>query len=231
MARDRTQPRHAPFRDIELRSVARPKQARSEQTLTRILDAAEGLIEEKGLADASIPEIVRRAGSSVGGFYARFRDKNELLRALEERFFGQLRIRVEELARPERWTEIGVPEIARALVRELVDTFRQEQALISAFVARATRDPEFIEDGLRFRRQVSEQVCALMLTRRDQLHHPDPELAVDLAVQLAFGLVQQVVIFGEIRAGGRRLSDDELVEELTKNVLSYVGAEQQERSP
>jgi hypothetical protein len=54
----------------ELESVARPKQARSEQTLQRILDAAEGLIEEKGLADASIPEIVRRAGSSVGGFCA-----------------------------------------------------------------------------------------------------------------------------------------------------------------
>jgi AcrR family transcriptional regulator len=48
--------------------VARPKQARSEETLQRLLEAAEALIEEKGLADASIPEIVRRAGSSVGGF-------------------------------------------------------------------------------------------------------------------------------------------------------------------
>ena len=70
-----------------LETVARPKQARAERTLHRLLDAAEGLIEERGLGDVSIPEIVRRARSSVGGFYARFRDKNELLRALEERFF------------------------------------------------------------------------------------------------------------------------------------------------
>ena len=52
-----------------LSSVAPPKQARSEQTLYRILDATEALIREKGLAAVSIPEIVSRAGSSVGGFY------------------------------------------------------------------------------------------------------------------------------------------------------------------
>ena len=34
-----------------LRTVARPKQARSAETLYRILDAAEALIEEKGLAE------------------------------------------------------------------------------------------------------------------------------------------------------------------------------------
>ncbi len=66
-----------------LQAVTGPKQARSERTLQRLLDAAEVLIEEKGHAAVSIPEIARRARSSVGGFYARFRDKNELLRALE----------------------------------------------------------------------------------------------------------------------------------------------------
>lgn len=76
--------------DEQLASVARPKQARSEQTLRRILEAAERLIGEKGLGDVSIPDIVREARSSVGGFYARFKDKNELLRALEERFFQRL---------------------------------------------------------------------------------------------------------------------------------------------
>ena len=81
-----------------LSSVCRPKQARSEQTLHRLLDAAEELIQEKGLADVSVPEIVRRAGSSVGGFYARFKDKDELLQALEERFLHRLDEQVVELS-------------------------------------------------------------------------------------------------------------------------------------
>ena len=71
------------------RPMSEPKQPRSERTQERLLRAAEKLILEKGLADASVPEIARRAGSSVGGFYARFPDKDALLRALEERFFAR----------------------------------------------------------------------------------------------------------------------------------------------
>src|SRR5215472_5444023 len=88
---------------IQLETVSGPKQARSERTLQRLLDAAEALIKEKGHAAVSIPEIARRAHSSVGGFYARFRDKNELLRALEERHFRELEQRVEALADASRW--------------------------------------------------------------------------------------------------------------------------------
>ena len=94
-----------------LETVARPKQARSEQTLQRLLDAAERLIEERGVAGVSIPEIARSARSSVGGFYARFRDKNELLRALEERFFQEQRERVDRLTRLENWGGASVPAI------------------------------------------------------------------------------------------------------------------------
>ena len=90
-----------------LETVVGPKQARSERTLYRLLDAAEALIAEKGLAEVSIPEIVRRARSSVGGFYARFRDKNELLRALEERFYRELSVRLDDLVDEERWS--GAP--------------------------------------------------------------------------------------------------------------------------
>jgi AcrR family transcriptional regulator len=203
--------------------VAAPKQARSQQTLFRILDAAESLIQEKGLADVSIPEIVRRAESSVGGFYSRFRDKNELLRTLEERFFNDLRRRLDVLLAQERWAGAAIPDIVPPLVRELVETFDERRALIAACIARATQDPEFIEDGLRFRRDVSKRICELLLARRDEIRHPDPELAIDLGVQLAFGLMHQRVTFGEIRVGNRRLSDADLVAELSRNFLNYLG--------
>ncbi len=203
-----------------------PRQLRSAETRRRLLDAAEALIEEKGLADASIPEIVRRAGSSVGGFYARFQDKNALLRALEERFFDEMRGRVDLLSDPDRWAEAGIPVIARACVQELVSIFREREALIRALELRAAHDPSFIQDGLRFRRRVSERLCALLTTRKAEIRHPEPELAVDLCVQLAFALMHQLVLFGEIRAGSRVLSDGELVEELTRNVLAYLGAEE-----
>jgi AcrR family transcriptional regulator len=203
--------------------VARPKQARSEQTLYRLLDAAEALIEEKGLGDVSVPAIVARAGSSVGGFYARFRDKNELLRALEERFFLELVARLEAISDPERWGDAPVAEIVAVCAEELVSVAQARRALLEAFLIRAVRDPEFRREGLRFRQRVSKRMTALLLTRRAEIAHPDPELAIDLGVQLAFGLLQQKLIFGELRAAGREVGDPEIVRELTRSFLGYLG--------
>lgn len=206
-----------------LSSVSRPKQARSEQTLYRLLDAAEELIQEKGLADVSIPEIVRRAGSSVGGFYARFKDKNELLRALEERFLQRLDEQVVELADPGHWQRATTAEIVASCINELVSTYRAEHNMISAFLVRAAADVEIRQEGMRFRQRVESRISELLLTRRDEISHPQPEVAIDLAVQLAFGLMLQNVIFGDLRAGDRVLDDAMIETELTRNFLAYVG--------
>src|SRR6185295_6827544 len=141
-------------RVIRLQTVSGPKQARSERTLQRLLDAAEALIKEKGHGAVSIPEIARRAGSSVGGFYARFRDKNELLRALEERHFIELLQRVEALADARRWANAPTIAIVEAAVTELVASTRERRHMIAAFLVRAVEDPVVREGGLRFRRRV-----------------------------------------------------------------------------
>ncbi|HME68484.1 MAG TPA: TetR/AcrR family transcriptional regulator [Myxococcota bacterium] len=214
-----------------LESVVTPKQARSEETLRRILEAAESLIEEKGLADASIPEIVRRAGSSVGGFYARLQDKNALLRALEERFFSDLSERLERLADAQRWRAASLPEIVAACAEELVCVTRQRRNLIQAFLFRASQDPEFQHAALRFRNRASKRISQLLLQRHEEFRHPDPLVAIDLAVQLGFGLMFQMVLAGELRAGGRALGDAELKKELQVNFLRYLGSDADPKNP
>jgi AcrR family transcriptional regulator len=213
----------------QLRTVTGPKQARSEETLRRLLNAAEELIIEKGHRAVSIPEIARRAQSSVGGFYARFRDKNELLRALEERHFLELNERVDRLADPARWAGADTADIVEAAVVELVTITRERRPIIAAFLANALEDPVLLEGGLRFRRTVEERLSALFLTRREEMTHPDPGLAIELAIQTAFAIMQQHVLIEETRAQGRALSDDELRRELTTLVLRYVGIEPRRR--
>jgi AcrR family transcriptional regulator len=206
-----------------LQTVSGPKQARSERTLQRLLDAAESLIKEKGHAAVSIPDIARRAGSSVGGFYARFRDKNELLRALEERHFIELSQRVEALADARRWKNAATTDIVEAAVAELVSTTRERRHMIAAFLVRAIEDPVIRAGGLRFRRRVEDRISALLLPRRAEMSHPDPALAIDLAIQTAFALMQQHVLIEETQAGGRALSDEELRRELATMLLRYIG--------
>jgi AcrR family transcriptional regulator len=211
-------------RHPRLETVARPKQARSERSLHRLLDAAETVIEERGLGQLSIPEVVLRARSSVGGFYARFRDKNELLRALEERFFREQRLRLERLTQPETWNGASLASIARGCMRELVRVFRARSALIRAFVSRAVYDVDFRGEALRFEREVAERVSALLLVQPAALGHPRPERAVPLAVAFVFGAMTTGALFADARHPFSQLSDEEAADELARSFLGYLGA-------
>jgi AcrR family transcriptional regulator len=207
----------------QLQSVSGPKQARSERTLYRILEAAEELIAEKGLAGLSIPEVARRANSSVGGFYARFRDKNELLRALEERHFKHLSEHLDAVADAARWQNATAAEIVRGAVDELVDVTNFHRHMMVAFLFRSIQDPVIREDALRFRREAEERIRQLLLTQCEDFDHPDPGLAIDLGIQTAFALMQQHVLIESTRAGGRLLSDEELKREISTIFMRYVG--------
>jgi AcrR family transcriptional regulator len=206
-----------------LRSVSPPKQARSEESLRRILEAGQAVIEERGHLDLSIAEVARRAGSSVGGFYARFRSKDELLCALEEHFFEELASLLEELAAPDTWRDASAHEIVRSLLRVLIDTHGRHRRLIAAFVACALREPERHPEALAFRRRVAERLGALALARRDLVGHPDPELAAQFAVEAVFGVLQTRIVSGALGLPGQPLDDDALARELERLVLAYLG--------
>jgi TetR/AcrR family transcriptional regulator, transcriptional repressor for nem operon len=71
--------------------AARPT-ARGKETRARVLDVAEAAILAKGFDATSIEEIVAGAEITRSGFFYHFRDKNELARALIERYVEQDRV-------------------------------------------------------------------------------------------------------------------------------------------
>ncbi len=71
---------------------AAPPTTRGKETRSRILDVAEGAILSKGFDATSIDEIVAGAEITRSGFFYHFPDKNELARALVERYLEQDRI-------------------------------------------------------------------------------------------------------------------------------------------
>lgn len=209
-----------------LATVSAPKQARAERTLHRLLDAAEALIEEKGLAGLSIPDTVRRARSSVGGFYARFRDKNELLRALEERFFQEQRERALRLTRRETWGDAPIEDVVRGCMRELVGVFRRRRPLIRAFVGRAVQDAQFRGAALAFEHEVAELAGGLLLAAPGVVRHPNPPLAIRLAVAIVFGSMIASTLFGDVRHDFAQLDDAAVADELARNFLGYLSLDE-----
>ena len=207
----------------ELHWVRPPRQARSQETLDRILDAAEALVAEKGFEDTPVSEIVQRAESSVGAFYARFHDKEGLLHALYERYYEEAVATAEATLDPARWQGAGAPELIGAVIHFLVSIFRERRGLMRAFVVRNHTHPEFQARQQRLSHHVIARLCALLLARREQLAHPDPERATRLGMMLVFSALETMILFGEMRSSLLLLSDDDLADELTRSTLAYLG--------
>jgi AcrR family transcriptional regulator len=108
-----------------------PRQARGQRRVDGILDAAEAVIAEVGAADASVHEIARRAGASVGSIYHFFPTKNAIVAALAERYaVGLQRVAV--------CIDEGTAATARASLEEFVD------ALVGPFAAFFAENPAYL---------------------------------------------------------------------------------------
>ncbi len=207
--------------DGSLDSVSTPKQARSEETLTKILDAAEALILERGLAGVSVQDIVRAAGSSVGGFYGRFRDKGELLLALHERRQRDVQGRISELLESDLLTRASAREVVSACVKMLVAETAARHRMQAAFLQAVADQPERWLTGIQYRQRLVAMVTDILLARRDQIGHPDPERAVPFAVQAALSLMDQRALFGDVDETWHTVRDA-LAPELERLVCAYL---------
>jgi AcrR family transcriptional regulator len=210
--------------DTGLRWVRPPRQARSQETLERILDAAQALIVEKGFEDTPVSEIVRRAGSSVGAFYTRFHDKQGLLGALNDRFYAEAMATADDALDPARWEGAGAAEILHAVVRFLVQVYREHGPLIRAFVIRNHVSGEFQMRQGRVYQYVAVRLSQLLLERGAGISHPEPERAIGFGLTLVFSTLDSTILFGDARFA-QALSDDQLAAELSRAYLAYLGVQ------
>ncbi len=72
----------------------KPKTKRGEATLAKLIEVAEELFAEKNYYEASVSEIVSRAGMSIGAFYVYFNDKLSLYKYMVMQYGRRLRKRI-----------------------------------------------------------------------------------------------------------------------------------------
>jgi TetR/AcrR family transcriptional repressor of nem operon len=63
--------------------------SKGEQTRERILDVAQDAVLAKGFAGTSLDEIICEAGITKSGFFYHFKDKNDLAKALLQRYLDE----------------------------------------------------------------------------------------------------------------------------------------------
>lgn len=205
--------------------LRRPQQARSRETLDRIVQATRELLRRKTFDEISITEITRRARSSVGSFYARFPDKAALLDHLDELYARSVVADAERLAAEGCSEDSGLAERIRAIVEYLLALHSSEPGLLRTLILEARRRP-----GGRFgerTRRMNATVPAMMkrlLECEEEIAHPEPERAVYLGLLMVFSAIREVTLFPEALAEFVDYEEQELVDQLTSAYLAYLGA-------
>ena len=188
--------------------VRPPVQARSRRTLARILDASVTLLGERGWDGLTIQDVVSRARTSVGSFYARFEGKEDLLAYVEETVWTRVR---------KRWDEqisarIGQADLLGDRVRAVVQLLLEVQGNES--VKRLSPVGGEAGGGRDFDHHVRDTIAGVLLERRAEIRHPDPLAAIWLG---------HTAVTGAIRERPEGWEDGLLTEELARLWLSYLG--------
>jgi AcrR family transcriptional regulator len=201
-----------------------PQQTRSQATLDRILDAAEDVLEQKSFSEATLAEIMDRAGVTVGAFYRRFPDKDALLHLLDNRIFDELHDVAQSALGDAKWEGATVPQIVHEFTATTVRLYKARRGLLRSLFLRARTDPVIMQSARDVNAHYVDRLRTLLLARGDQLRHPSPERAVELGFMVLVGALRETVLFGEVWPNPQGVVDDGLAKELARVYLAYLGA-------
>lgn len=165
--------------------VTEPLQARSQETLTRLLDAADELLREQAFDDVTVADIVRRAERTVGSFYARFADKNALVRTLVQRVIDELIDDMRVRFSPEQWRTASMRDIVSSAVSASANVFWRHAHISRAALVLAARDDE----ARRFRSTNYQAFANAVVSAMKTSVAADAEMPGDDAIRDAIEVV------------------------------------------
>ena len=204
-----------------------PQQARSRESLRKLLKAAVEVLGQHGVAGATIPRIAAHAGLSAGSVYRRFRGKDALLEAAILHVLARQRDRAAGQLNPEMVRQIPLPVFTEQFVAGMVAGYRANGALF-----RAMKQFAATREGTPFWKRASklevEAVAALaeiFLVHRGQMKVPRPREAVGLALMMLPSTLAELATHPWPKGYARLLppNDEALKRELVRAFLAFLG--------
>ncbi|MEM6704463.1 MAG: TetR/AcrR family transcriptional regulator [Acidobacteriota bacterium] len=206
----------------DLHWVREGKQSRSQKTQNALLDAAEELFSEQGVEATSVADVAARAGFSVGAVYHHFRDKKALLYGLFDRMTELFHETAKQAADPQRWEGARIPDILRGYLEFYLELVRERPGFKQAALEATRNDPELLAHMNALKTEMNEDLTALLLARKSEIDHPDPETAVAFVLdQFAAMLNQRKESRLEPSLLAER-SDEEFVREALRSSCAYL---------
>lgn len=209
----------------DLHWVREGKQDRSRKTQAALLDAAEELFSQHGIDGATISDISSAAGCSIGAFYHHYRDKQAIQFALFERYATEFEETTKRALDPERWEGAKIADVLAGYVQISIDNDRERPARRRSGVILGRAEPEIEAQLVKLRVMLDTGLRDLLMARRDEIRHPDPDLAVTFVLDQLGSMLRTRLHEPDMPSRFATRSDDEFLREAIRSVCSYLRVE------
>jgi AcrR family transcriptional regulator len=169
-------------------------QQRSEETRSRLLQAATQLFSQQGYDASSVADICAAAGVSKGAFYHHFESKQALFLALLDEWLARLDAAFTAVRQDTSYVPQAVVGMA-GMAGSLLTSSGVQLSILLEFWMQAYRDPR-VWNATAAPYQRYQQYFAAMIEegiRQGSLRPVDPNLGARVLVSLSLGLLLQAV--------------------------------------
>jgi AcrR family transcriptional regulator len=207
-----------------------PQQARSRESLRKLLKAAAEVLGQHGVEGTTIPRIARHAGLTPGAVYRRFRDKDALLETAILGILERQEERMKTGMTPAMAAQIPLPVFAGQVIGGMVITYRMNAALLRAMrqFVQGRDQTRFGKRTSQLERRSFERVVEMFLAHRQDIPHPHPRTALSLGLMMVVSTLYELVVLPHNMDAWKGLlpkDDRALKDELIRAFLGYLGVE------
>ena len=202
-------------------------QARSRESLRKLLDAAREVLGEHGMDGTTIVRIARYAGLTPGSVYRRFKDKEALLEAAILEILVQQEETMKSSLAPLATNKVPLPEFAGSIIAGMVGAYRANAGLLRGMrqFMQSRTNSAFWKKASALEAAHFQRTVNLFLLYGQDIHHSQPRMAVSLALNMIAGALYQVVVWPLDPKAAKEmlpLNDDALARERTHAFVRYL---------
>ena len=207
-------PSLTPFRE--------PKQNRSRASFEKVFTAARNLLAERGYDGFTLADVVKVSGVSVGSIYGRVDGKDDLLRLVQARLLEEMAVKEDELLACSTWNDMMLQEMLPALIDRCAEHWRAYSPWLRAFMMRAAADEIIGQTGRAAASRFASAFETLLLSKRSEIRHPDPERAAHACFITAYSACTRYLGLGSSLESAGEGDWEELKAELTVMTCYYM---------
>jgi len=202
-----------------------PQQERSRETFRRLLEATETILAKEPAEELSVRQVLKLSGVSNGSFYSLFPNKEALIKecwkCLVETVDENISRDFDELVdRP-------LNEKVRSILESQIKRYFKYRGVFRAYLnLMRTTDMKPTSQNLKQYAQYGKKTKALLMTSSEEIKHPDPTHAINMAEFVTFASARELIFHPQTpHASSLKMSQKKMVEELTNVYLAILNYE------